>query len=95
MISVPGLGSGLDISSIVSQLVAVEGDGKTVLLADKQSGIQSEITAFGSLKSLLSTFQASTAKLKTASTFDASLATSSKPDVFYCLDQRCCRSRKF
>ena len=82
MISVPGLGSGLDISSIVSQLVAVEGDAKTILLADKQSGIQSEITAFGSLKSLLSTFQTSTAKLKTASTFDASLATSSNPDIF-------------
>ena len=82
MISVPGLGSGLDVSSIVSQLVAVEGDTKTLLLANQQADIQAEITAFGSLKSLLSTFQSATTTLKLPATFDASLATSSDSSIF-------------
>ncbi len=82
MISVPGLGSGLDVNSIVSQLVAAEGDTKTLLLANQQSDIEAEITAFGSLKSLLSTFQSATTTLKLPATFDASLATSSDPTIF-------------
>jgi flagellar hook-associated protein 2 len=82
MISVPGVGSGLDVSSIVSQLVAVEGNTKTLLLANKQEDTRSEITAFGTLKSLLSTFQSSTTALKLPATFDASLATSSDDKIF-------------
>ncbi len=82
MISVPGVGSGLDVNSIVSQLVSVEGNTKTLLLANQQESINAEITAFGSLKSLLSTFQSSTTKLKLPVTFDASLATSSDSTIF-------------
>lgn len=82
MISVPGLGSGLDVNSIVSQLISVEGDTKTLLLGNQQNEIQSEISAFGSLKSLLSTFQTTASKLKLPTTFNASLAASSKTDVF-------------
>ncbi len=82
MISVPGLGSGLDVSSIVSQLVAVEGDTKTLLLANQQADIKDEITAFGSLKSMLSTFQSSATTLSLPSTFEASLATSSDTSIF-------------
>ena len=82
MISAPGIGSGLDVNSIVSQLVSAEGDTQTKLLARKQDGIKAEITAFGSLKSLLSTFQGSTTTLKLPETFDASLATSSDPTIF-------------
>jgi len=82
MISAPGIGSGLDVNSIVSQLVAAEGDPKTQLLAKKQNNINAEITAFGSLKSMLSTFQSATSTLKLPVTFDASLATSSDPLIF-------------
>ena len=82
MISVPGVGSGLDINSIVSQLVAVEGDTKTLLLANQQTGIESEITAFGSIKSILSTLQSSTATLKSSSTFSATKASSSDESIF-------------
>ncbi len=82
MISVPGIGSGLDVNSIVSQLVSAEGDTRTRLLANKQEDINAEITAFGSLKSLLSTFQSSTTTLKLPETFAASLATSSDPTIF-------------
>ena len=54
MISVPGVGSGLDIDSIVTGLVAAEGDAKTLLLANKRSDVEFEISAFGGLKNILS-----------------------------------------
>ncbi len=82
MISVPGLGSGLDVNSIVSQLISVEGDTKTLLLANQQSGIEAEITAFGSIKSILSTLQNSTGTLKSPATFTATTAASSDSTRF-------------
>jgi len=82
MISVPGVGSGLDINSIVESLVAAEGNAKTALLANKSSETQAEITAFGSLKSILAVFLNSATKLKTASTYAASSATSAAPSVY-------------
>ncbi len=82
MISVPGLGSGLDVNSIVSQLIAVEGDTKTLLLANQQNGIEAEITAFGSIKSVLSTLQNSTSALKSPATFTATTANSSDVTKF-------------
>ena len=42
MISVPGIGSGLDINSIVSGLVSAEGDAKTLSLANRRSGIEAD-----------------------------------------------------
>ncbi len=82
MISVPGIGSGLDISSIVNSLVAAEGDAKTLLLANKRSDTEAEISAFGSLKSIVSTFLSSTTILKTASTYEATSASSADPTVY-------------
>ena len=37
MISAAGIGSGLDINSLISQLVAAEGDAKTFQLASRRS----------------------------------------------------------
>ena len=82
MISVPGLGSGLDVSSIVSQLVAIEGDNKTLIIADRISIAESEISAFGSLKSTLEGFQNSIATLNKKDTFSSRSVTSSDEKVF-------------
>ncbi len=82
MISVPGVGSGLDINSIVDSLVAAEGDAKTTLLANKRADTESEISAFGGLKSIVSTFQSTSTILKTPSTYAASSATSADPTVY-------------
>lgn len=82
MISVPGIGSGLDINSLVSQLVAAEGDAKTFLLASKRTDVETEISAFGALKGALSSFKSSITALATKSTFSGSKLTSSDPDVF-------------
>lgn len=82
MISVPGIGSGLDINAIVSGLVAAEGDAKTSLLARKSSSTQSEISAFGGLKSILSTFQSRSTILKSTSTFEQNSANSADATVY-------------
>jgi flagellar hook-associated protein 2 len=55
-ISSPGIGSGLDVNSIVSQLMAVEQQPITAL-QKQQTTYQSQISAYGQVKSALATFQ--------------------------------------
>ncbi len=82
MISVPGIGSGLDISSLVGQLVAAEGNNKTVLLSGQKSNAQAQISAFGGIKSALSSLQSTLDSLKTDDGFFARKATSEDTDFF-------------
>ena len=56
MISAPGLGSGLDVNGIVSQLMAIE-QRPLLQLGTKEAKQQAELSAYGNLKSALSTFQ--------------------------------------
>ncbi|HNC51516.1 MAG TPA: flagellar filament capping protein FliD [Accumulibacter sp.] len=55
-ISSPGLGSNLDVNSIVSQLMTVE-QAPLNLLAKKQAGFQAKISALGSLQGAISGLQ--------------------------------------
>lgn len=82
MISVPGIGSGLDINAIVDGLVAAEGDAKTQLLARERASIESEISAFGNLKNIINQLQAQTSKLASANTYTSTTATSQAPSFF-------------
>ncbi len=82
MISFTGLGSGLDIDAIVSGLVSAEGDAKTFLLSNKRSDIQTEISAFGNLKNIVTSLQTSTNILADASTFLKTSATSQDTSYF-------------
>ena len=82
MISATGIGSGLDVDSIVSSLVSAEGDAKTLLLTNKRSDTQFEVSAFGALKSTLSTFASSLSFLKTTSNFESNTLTSSDTSIF-------------
>jgi len=68
MISVPGIGSNLDVNSIVSQLIALESRPLTQL-ATKEASFQSQISAFGSLKGAISAFQSSLSGLRDPSRF--------------------------
>lgn len=68
-ITASGISSGLDVNSIVSQLVAAE-SGQLDIIADKKSALQSKISAFGTLKSSLASFQTALASLSTASKFN-------------------------
>jgi len=81
MISAPGVGSGLDVNSIVSQLMAVERQPLNRLEADKRD-LQAQLSAFGKLKSGLSTFQSALSGLKSLDAFKLFTATSSDEAAF-------------
>ncbi len=69
-----GLGSGLDINSIVQQLVAAEGQGQQKLLSAQQTTIQTKISAYGQLAAAISGVQAALAALSTPQQFEGTLA---------------------
>jgi flagellar hook-associated protein 2 len=81
MISAPGVGSGLDVSSIVAQLMSVERQPLNRLESDKQS-LETRLSAFGKLKSALSTFQTALDDLKTVDAFQVYKAESSDETAF-------------
>lgn len=81
-ISSLGIGSGLDLSSIVSGLVDAERAPVESRLAFKEETITTKLSAFGALKSSLSLFQSSMSSLKYASTFDSKSVSSSDDSVF-------------
>jgi flagellar hook-associated protein 2 len=64
-----GLGSGLDINSIVEQLVAAERAPTANRLTQRESKANEELSALGKFKSALATFKDSVAKLTDADTF--------------------------
>lgn len=68
MISSPGLGSGLDINGIISQLMAIE-QRPLLQLSTKEARQQAELSAYGNLKSALSTFQGTVKTLTNSSLF--------------------------
>lgn len=75
-ISAPGIGSGLDVKSIVSQLVALE---KRPLdsLKLQAATVQTKISAFGQVKSLVSALADASSTLNSLTTFNAVTTTSS------------------
>ncbi|WP_342618997.1 flagellar filament capping protein FliD [Rhodoferax sp. GW822-FHT02A01] len=68
-ISSTGIGSGLDINSIVSQLVAVE-QQPIKLLQAKVSTLQTKMSAFGQVKSELSALQDAASALMSSATWN-------------------------
>ena len=74
IITSTGIGSGIDISGIVSKLMTVESLPLTQLAA-KEATFQGQITALGSLKGALSSFQTAMSGMSTASQFNAVTAT--------------------
>ncbi|MDH5326596.1 MAG: flagellar filament capping protein FliD [Gammaproteobacteria bacterium] len=80
-ISAAGVGSGLDVESIISSLMAVERQPLR-LISQRQSEIQAKISAFGSLKSAMSKFQDSLSTLKNVSSFQKFATVSSDESVF-------------
>lgn len=67
-ISSPGLGSNLDVNSILRQLMAVESQPLTAL-DQKEAGYQAKLSAYGNVKSALATFQATVRGLSELSKF--------------------------
>ncbi len=82
MITAQGIGSGLDVASIVSQLVAAEGQPASLRLARREASIQSELSALGSLKSALSSFADALGSLSNIDVFRSRTATSGDDSLF-------------
>lgn len=81
MITSPGIGSGLDVNAIVTGLMNVERQPLTIL-ARKKSSFQTQVSAYGTLKSALSTFQTSVSALSSSAKFNVQTAISGNADVF-------------
>ena len=75
-----GIGSGLDVTGIISKLMSVE-SLPLQTMQQQQSSYQADLTAFGTLSSSLSSFQNSLATLSNSSTFNSLSASSSSTAV--------------
>ena len=80
-ITTPGLGSGLDINSLVTKLVEAENKPASNRLDRREAELQARLSAFGSLKGALSSVQSAMASLNTSATFQGKTITSSDTDV--------------
>ena len=80
MATTSGIGSVLDVNTIVSNLMNVE-RAPLNKVATQKTAFQSQISAYGSLKSALSTFQSSVSSLSSLSKFNAQSVTSSNTSV--------------
>ena len=67
-----GIGSGLDISGIVQQLVAAEGQPVITRLGQQEAKVQAKLSGFGSLKASLSDLRDKLALMKDQFSFDPS-----------------------
>ncbi|MFQ5643904.1 MAG: flagellar filament capping protein FliD [Thiogranum sp.] len=81
MISAPGVGSGLDVGTIVDQLMAIERRPLDRLESNKQD-LQVQLSAYGTLKSSLDSFQSALADLKTLDAFEVYTADSGDETAF-------------
>ena len=80
-ITASGIGSGLDIESLVSQLVQAERQATDLALANQEFQLQSELSAYGSLQSALSTLQSSLTGAKQLTTYEERSVSVSSTDV--------------
>lgn len=81
MLTSPGIGSGLDINSLVSQLVAAEGQSASARLDRQEAAFTAEISAVGSLKAAVSTFKSAVEKLNAVEDFRLRTSSTSDKDV--------------
>lgn len=81
MAGVTGIGSGIDIDSIVASMVAAERAPKETQLAALEKKTTTQITAVGALKGAISDFQTALGALNKPELFQARSATSSKSDL--------------
>lgn len=69
-LSSPGVGSGLDVNGIVTQLMTLERQPMTAL-DNREAQYQAQLSAYGSLKGALSSFQAAVSALATPAKFSS------------------------
>ena len=79
-ISSAGIGSGLDVNSIIAGLMKVE-QAPLTRLQHQASAIQTTVSAFGALQSAMSTFRDAASALALPSTWNATAGTSTDPSA--------------
>src|ERR1700712_790843 len=79
-VSSAGIGSGLDVNSIVTQLMAIEKQPLTALQT-KATTIQSTVSEYGKIKSDVSTLNDLATKLASSTTWNQAAAPSSSTAV--------------
>lgn len=77
-----GIGSGLDVQGLVSQLVAAERAPKQNQITKQQTEVATKISAMGSLKGALGAFQSVLSPLKSLDSFNVRSATSGDEKIF-------------
>ena len=77
-----GIGSGLDISGIVQQLVAAEGQPVVTRLGQQEAKVQAKLSGFGSLKSALADLRDKLDVMKNLDKFLSRKAVSGNEDSF-------------
>ncbi|MER2553588.1 MAG: flagellar filament capping protein FliD [Thauera sp.] len=80
-ISAAGVGSGLDVGSIINQLMAVERQPLS-RLESQQKSYQSKLSAFGQVQSAMSKLQDAATALSKSTTFSATTATAGDTKAF-------------
>lgn len=81
-ISSLGVGSGLDLDSLVQRLVAAERQPTETRLARNEARFQSELSAFGTIKGALSALRDASQSLGSGGGLNARTVTSSNPELF-------------
>jgi flagellar hook-associated protein 2 len=77
-----GIGSGIDINGIVSQLIKAEGQPQFNAITRQETAANARLSGLGSLKSALSSFQTAVQKLKDGNLFKATQAVSANTAIF-------------
>ena len=77
-----GLGSGIDVKGLVSQLVSAEAAPANNRLNRREASLQTELSSIGTFKGALSAFRSSVTSLSLSSTFTAMKATVSDSKLF-------------
>lgn len=77
-----GIGSGLDITGLVQQLVSAEAAPVEARLGQQEARAQSKLSAFGTLQSALSEFRDALDTMRNLNSFLARSATSGNEDLF-------------
>ena len=77
-----GIGSGLDITNLVNQLVESEGAAQLKRLNTNEAKLQSQLSAVGTVKGALSDFQSSAIGLTNLANFQNLSATASNTNLY-------------
>ncbi|MCL7751585.1 flagellar filament capping protein FliD [Guyparkeria hydrothermalis] len=80
-LSISGVGSGLDIQGIVSQLVQAEGAPRRNLLASREASYEATLSGLSKLKSAASELSSAAFDLRSLDTFRSRAVTSSNEDI--------------